>query len=141
MDENLDNKKRALELIELMKNGKLSIEQLKAIIPMTTNFIKELCGALKEEITNSRQSHIEAVQTLGKSIDALKEIGKVEDCSDDIKKAVIERISDISNMVREMQKAHEDNSDKRALIAMSILGMLATLVIILSSNSNQKTNE
>ena len=29
MENNLDNKKRAFELIELMKNGKLSIEQLK----------------------------------------------------------------------------------------------------------------
>ena len=71
MENNLDNKKRAFELIELMKNGKLSIEQLKEIVPVTTNFIKELCRALKEEIVNSRQSYIEAVQTQGKAVDAL----------------------------------------------------------------------
>ncbi len=33
MENNLDNKKRAFELIEQMKNGKLSIEQLKEMSP------------------------------------------------------------------------------------------------------------
>lgn len=138
MDNSIDSRNRANELIDLMKYGTLSIEQLKELVPMTTDFLKELCCALKEEIANSRQSHIEALQTLGKAIDVLRDIGKVENCSDDIKKAIIDRIGEISSTIRELQKIHEDNSSKRAWGVLSIIGAVAALIFLLSSNSNQK---
>ena len=138
MENGHENKNRAGEIIDLMKNGTLSIEQLKELVPMTTGFLKELCEALKEEISNSRQSHAQAVQALGKAIDALKEIGKLENCSDEVKLSVIEKIHEIGKTIAELQKTHEDNSNKRAWGILSIIGTIAALIFLLSSNNNQK---
>ena len=93
---------------------------------------------MKEEISNSRQSHAEAVQALGKAIDALKEIGKLENCSDEVKLSVIEKIHEIGKTIAELQKTHEDNSNKRAWGILSIIGTIAALIFLLSSNNNQK---
>ena len=42
-----ENSKKAKKLIELMQKGSLSIEQLKELVPLTTEFLKSFCIVLK----------------------------------------------------------------------------------------------
>ncbi len=137
MDNDIYYKKQALELIELMKNGSLSIEQLKGLIPMTTGFLTNLCEALKDEISKSHQSHIESLKVLGSAIDALKDLGKIENCSDDIKKDILDKILEISKWVKDLQQVHEDNSNKLKLGMYAIAGAIVAIVLKASLNDNQ----
>lgn len=137
MDNNIYYNKQALELIELMKNGSLSIEQLKELVPMTTGFLTSLCEALKEEISKSHQSHVESIKVLGDAIDALKDLGKIENCSDDIKKDIIDKIYDISKWVRDLQQVHEENSKQLKWGMLAITGAIVAIVLAVSCNNNQ----
>lgn len=137
MDNDIYYKKQALELIELMKNGSLSIEQLKELIPMTTGFLTNLCEALKDEISKSHQSHIESLKVLGSAIDALKDLGKIENCSDDIKKDILDKILEISKWVKDLQQVHEENSNKLKLGMYAIAGAIVAIVLKASLNDNQ----
>ena len=137
MDNNIYYNKQALELIELMKNGSLSIEQLKELVPMTTGFLTKLCEALKEEISNSHQSHIESIKVLGSAIDALKDLGKIENCSDDIKKEIIDKIYEISKWVRGLQQVHEENSKQLKWEMLAIAGAIFAIVLAVGCKDNQ----
>lgn len=137
MDNNIYYNKQALELIELMKNGSLSIEQLKELVPMTTGFLTSFCEALKEEISKSHQSHVESIKVLGDAIDALKDLGKIENCSDDIKKDIIDKIYDISKWVRDLQQVHEENSKQLKWGMLAITGAIVAIVLAASCNNNQ----
>lgn len=125
-------------LIDLMKNRSLSVEQLKEIIPMTNEFISGLCNALVAEIQSGKDSHITALKTLEESIKTLGEIGKVENCSEEIKVLVIEKISEIARIIYEMQRVHGNNSFKFLYL---ILGCLFTIVISVLIPSGSKSQE
>lgn len=137
MDNNINYNKQASELIELMKNGSLSIEQLKELVPMTTGFLTNLCEALKEEISNSHKSHIESINVLNSTIDALKDLGKIENCSDDIKKDILDRICEIAKWVRDLQQVHEENSKQLKWGMLAIAGAIIAIVLSVSSNEYQ----
>lgn len=137
MDNNIYYNKQALELIELMKNGSLSIEQLKELVPMTTGFLTKLCEALKEEISNSHQSHIESIKVLGSAIDALKDLGKIENCSDDIKNDIRNKICEIAKWVRDLQQVHEENSKQLKWGMLAIAGTIFAIVLAAARNDNQ----
>ena len=137
MENNIYYKKQALELIELMKNGTLSIEQLKELVPMTTGFLTNFCEALKEEISNSHQGHLESIKVLGSAIDALKDLGKVENCSDEVKKDILDKICEISKWVRDLQQVHEENSKQLKWGMLAIAGAIVAIVLAASSNDNQ----
>lgn len=104
---------------------------------MTTGFLTNLCEALKEEISNSHQSHIESIKVLNSSIDALRDLGKIENCSDDIKKDILNKIFEISKWVRDLQQVHEDNSKRLKWGMLAIAGTICTIVFLVSSNDNQ----
>ena len=137
MDNNIYYNKQALELIELMKKGTLSIEQLKQLVPMTTGFLTNLCEALKEEISNSHQSQIETIKVLGDAIDALKDLGKIENCPDDIKKDILDKIYEISKWVKDLQQVHEENSKQLKWGMLAIAGTIVAIVLKASLNDNQ----
>ena len=137
MDNMINYNKQALELIELMKNGSLSIEQLKEIVPMTTSFLTNLCEALKAEISNSHQGHLESIKVLGSAIDALKDLGKVENCSDEVKKDILDKICEISKWVRDLLQVHEENSKQLKWGMLAIAGAIIAIVLKVSSNDNQ----
>lgn len=137
MDNDIYYKKQALELIELMKKGSLSIEQLKELVPMTTSFLTNLCEALKEEISQSNQSYVESIKVLGDAINALKDLGKIENCSDDIKKDILNKIYEISQWVRDLQQVHEENSKQLKWGVLAIAGAIIAIVFSASLSSNQ----
>lgn len=133
----VENNKKAKELIELMQKGSLSIEQLKELVPLTTEFVKSFCVVLKEELQNRKECHIEVVKILGDAIKTLGEIGKIEDCSDEVKMAVIEKIATISSLINDLQKNYEDNSKQSIMRITAVLGSIALIVLCLSGNSKK----
>lgn len=133
----VDNSKKAKELIELMQKDSLSIEQLKELVPLTTEFIKSFCLVLKEELQNRKECHNEVVKILGDAIKTLGEIGKIEDSSDEVKMAVIENIATISSLINGLQRNYEDSSKQNIMRITAVLGSIA-LIIICLSGSNKK---
>ena len=130
-----ENSKKAKKLIELMQKGSLSIEQLKELVPLTTEFVKSFCVVLKEELQNRKECHVEVVKILGDAIKTLGEIGKIEDCSDEVKMVVIEKIATISSLINSLQRNHEDNSKQNLMRITAVLGSIALIVICLSGNN------
>lgn len=131
----VDNSQKAKELFELMQKSSLSIEQLKELVPLTTEFVKSFCMVLKEELQYRKECHIEVVKILGDAIKTLGEIGKIEDCSDEVKMAVIEKIATISSLINDLQKNYEDNSKQNIMRITALLGSIALIVICLSGNN------
>ena len=131
----VENSKKAKELIELMQKGSLSIEQLKELVPLTTEFIKSFCMVLKEELQNRKECHIEVVKILGDAIKTLGEIGKIEDSSDEVKMAVIEEVATIASLIKDLQRNYEDNSKQNIMRITAVLGSIALIVIWLSGNN------
>ena len=132
-----ENSKKAKKLIELMQKGSLSIEQLKELVPLTTEFVKSFCIVLKEELQNRKECHVEVVKILGDAIKTLGEIGKIEDCSDEVKMVVIEKIATISSLINSLQRNHEDNSKQNLMRITAVLGSIALIVICLSGNNKK----
>ena len=133
-----ENSKKAKELIELMRKGSLSIEQLKELVPLKTEFIKSFCVVLKEEFQNRKECHIEVVKILGEAIKSLGEIGKIEECSDEVKMAVIENIATISSLINDLQRNYEDSSKQNIMRITAVLGSIALIVIYLSGNNKKQ---
>ena len=133
-----ENSKKAKKLIELMQKGSLSIEQLKELVPLTTEFVKSFCIVLKEELQNRKECHVEVVKILGDAIKTLGEIGKIEDCSDEVKMVVIEKIATISSLINSLQRNHEDNSKQNLMRITAVLGSIALIVICLSGNNKKQ---
>ncbi|SDN63913.1 hypothetical protein SAMN04487900_101214 [Prevotella communis] len=133
-----ENSKKAKKLIELMQKGSLSIEQLKELVPLTTEFVKSFCVVLKEELQNRKECHVEVVKILGDAIKTLGEIGKIEDCSDEVKMVVIEKIATISSLINSLQRNHEDNSKQNLMRITAVLGSIALIVICLSGNNKKQ---
>ena len=132
-----ENSKKAKKLIELMQKGSLSIEQLKELVPLTTEFVKSFCIVLKEELQNRKECHVEVVKILGDAIKTLGEIGKIENCSDEVKMAVIEKIATISSLINDLQINYEDNSKQNIMRITAVLGSIALIVICLSGNNKK----
>ena len=101
---------------------------------MTTGFLTNLCEALKEEISKSNQSHVESIKVLGAAIDAIKDLRKIENSSDDVKKYIIDKIIEISKWVRDLQQDHEENSNKLKWGMIAISGAIISIVLKVSCN-------
>ena len=143
MENIVDYRTQAHELLNQMKHHQLSFEQIKEMFPLTTDFLKEFASAFKEESNNLSKSHSDALETLRHAIDALKEIGKVENCSDEVKKSILDKIYEISKMVYELQHEHEKNSNKRMGWLIAGLATAFTFIggLIIYTKNNDTSND
>lgn len=130
------SKINASDLVELMKKGSLSVEQLKELVTFTNGFFKELCEALKENVRGRTQSHDAAIKALLRAIEALEKIADVENCSEKLRFAMLEKVSKISDQVYSLQDKHEENSHNESKWMIGLLAGATALLMLLAGNHN-----
>jgi hypothetical protein len=135
-----ESKEFARELVEMMKKGALSLEQVKELVPITKEFLKNFSEVLKEEIKHSYESHKESIDALSKAIEILGDMGK-QDCSESVKLEIVKKIHEISIMISDLQNKYQNNVNNRTMYIVGIVGVVMSAIVLWTSNSNKNYNE
>jgi ribosomal protein S15P/S13E len=117
-------KEQAYQLVDAVKNHKVSVRKLKEIVPVTKEFVQGLVDCLKKEIDNEHTENKVVLETIIKNIENLQ--SHLRDQA--IDKEERQSIRDLINQQLQMlSDIHNKNSERRNSVLLSILALIGTI--------------
>lgn len=135
------DKEKAQQLLDLMKDRKLSVEELKEICPMTNSFLSALNDSLKEEIHSNKEFNESCLDTLDRMYDSLAKLLETSSLTEDNKTEILKQMQFLSEKIFEMQGKEGERSFSIKKLLISIAGILVAIVIILSGTNNKNNGK
>lgn len=130
---------QAKQLLDILKTQQLSVEELDKLVPMGTDFVKEFCSVLREQVLSEKESHKISVGVFETVMSKLADSLGNKDLDKDERKQILETISDLGNKLRDLQ-INKQNNDTYFKGFIATCATLVVLVICILAGKEPPKN-
>lgn len=132
---------QARQLYELLKQREMPVEALEHIVPLSSDFIKEFCSVIKEQIAAEAEGHKYALGIISQVMNKLASIIENKEITDEERKDILDCISQLGEQLRNIQNAKQ-NGDTifKSVLAVCVTFLIGILLILIGRKSPMQTN-
>lgn len=117
---------QAAQFLSLLKDKKLSVEELTQLIPLNADFVKELTNIIEKETDAGKERYASSMEVIKAILSTLKQVCEDGKITSEERKTVIDSMKDIATIMRDIEIHHNDNEHW----TIRLIAVLAAIVIL-----------
>ena len=125
-------KEQAYQLVDAIKNKKVSGRNLKEIFPLNKEFFQGLVDCLKKESDNEHTENKIVLETIIKNIEYNQSLLRDHDMDKEEKQDIRNKISED---LQKLSDIHNKNGERRHNRFLAILSLIGIIIAILKGNN------
>lgn len=125
-------KEQAYQLVDAVKNKKVSGRKLKEILPLTKEFFQGLVDCLKKEIDNEHTENRTVLETIIKNIEFYQSLLRDHDMDKEERQDIRNKISED---LQKLSDIHNKNGERRNNLFLAILSLIGIIIAIFKGNN------
>ena len=128
---------QAAQFLSLLKDKKLSVEELTQLIPLNADFVKELTNIIEKETDAGKERYASSMEVIKAILSTLKQVCEDGKITSEERKTVIDSMKDIATIMRDIEIHHNDNEHwTKRLIAVLAAIVILPIGIMAAANNN-----